>query len=130
MLNGAFTTTGTSPVFYGMRGGFAIGITITAGTNSLTLEQEIDGAWYTVGSAKTATGRTQLLAGVDYTAGGQFRINCGTFQTGPVTYAIAGDIIGVAVNEDLGLILDDSMLLENDDPLWTEGSVFINLEAA
>ena len=118
MLNGQFTATGSSPSWYGMRGGFALGITIVAGSNSLTLEQEIDGTWYTVGSAKTTSGRTQLIAGVDYTAGALFRLTCGTFATGPVNYAVQGDIVGVNVVEDLGLIVEDTYLLESGVDSW------------
>lgn len=77
-----------------MRGGVDIGISIAAGTNSLTVEQNIGGVWYTVGSAKTATGRTRLSDKVDYTAPARMRVVCGTFDTGPVTYAIEGDVVG------------------------------------
>lgn len=91
----AFTASGQrSSEFYGMRGGVDVGIMIDAGSNSLTLEQNIGGVWHTIGAAKTATGRTHLTSGVDYAAPALMRLVCGTFATGPVTYAIEGDVIG------------------------------------
>lgn len=130
MLNGSFTGTGSSAEWYALRSGFAVGITISAGSNSLTLERELDGSWYTIGSAKTATGLTNLIGGVDYVPGSRFRLTCGTFNTGPVTYAISGDIVGAAVIEDMGLILEDTLLLEDGDPLLRENSEYLALEAA
>lgn len=91
----AFTASGQkSSEFYAMRGGVDVGITIDAGTNSLTLEQSVGGKWYTVGAAKTATGRTHLTSGVDYASPALMRLVCGTFDTGPITYAIEGDVVG------------------------------------
>ena len=85
----------------------------------MSLEQEIDGAWYTVGDVKTATGLINRIAGVDYTAGALFRITCSAFQTGPVTYAVQGDIVGPAVTEDMGLPLDeDIFMLETGTDTW------------
>lgn len=130
MFNGSITGTGSTSSWYAGRGGFDLAITITAGTNSLTLEQEMDGSWYTVGSAKTATGLTHLTPYDSYTPGSLFRLTCGTFDTGPVTFAVTGDIFGAAVVEDLGLILEDTLLLENGEPLLRENSEYLALEAA
>lgn len=130
MLNGSFTGTGSSPTFYAGRGGFDVGITITSGTNSLTIQREIDGSWYAIGAAITSTGARHLAANVDFTAGNLLRVTCGTFDTGPVTYAVSGDIFGASVVEDLGLILEDTLLLENGEPLLRENSEYLALEAA
>ena len=108
---------------------FTIALTVT-GTNSVTLEREVDGSWFTVGAAKTATGQTTLIHGVDYTAPGRFRLTCGTHDTDPLPYSIVGDIVGAAVIEDLGLILEDTLLLENGEPLLRENSEYLALEAA
>lgn len=118
MLDGSFAATGSSPSWYAVLGGFSVGITITAGTNSLTLEQEIGGAWFTKGSAKTATGVTDLIANVDYRPSTKFRLTCGTFNTGPVTYTVQGDIFGMSVIEDLGLPLEDSFMLQSGVDSW------------
>lgn len=128
---GSFTATGQySPVFTPMRGSVEIGITITAGTNSLLLEQNIGGTWYTVGSAKTATGRTHLTANTDYKPGLPMRINGGTFDTGPITYQIDGDILGDAAEAQAGGIEPDSALDESGVPLMLEDGTFMLLEAA
>lgn len=129
MLNGSFTDVGSSPEWYGLRGGFSIAMTMT-GTNSVTLEKEIDGSWFTVGTAKTATGQTTLIHGVDYMAPGRFRLTCGTHDTVALPYSIVGDIVGAAVIEDMGLILEDTLLLEDGDPLLRENSEYLALEAA
>lgn len=130
-LTGSFTASNTySPVWYGMRGSFTIGITISAGSNSITLEQEIGGAWYTKGSAKTATGLTQLSPITDYVPGTRFRLNCGTFQTGPVTYQVDGDILGDASSAQSGGIEADSWLTEDGQALLLEDQQFWLLEAA
>lgn len=130
-LSGSFTASGQySPVFYGMRGSCSIGITISAGSNSITVEQEIGGVWYTKGAAKTATGMTHMVPGTDYAPGTRFRLNCGTFNTGPVTYQVDGDIIGDAASAQSGGIHADSMLTEAGDAILLENGDFLLLEAA
>jgi hypothetical protein len=128
---GSFTATGQlSPVFTPMRGGIEVGITIGGGTNSLTLEQNIGGTWYTVGSAKTATGRTHLTAGSDYVVGLPMRINGGTFDTGPITYQIDGDLIGDFSQAQLGAVAADSWQLEDGEAWLLEDGTYWLLEAA
>ena len=129
-LTGSFTATGYSPVWYGMRGSHSVGITISAGSNSITIEQEIGGVWYTKGSAKTATGMTHQVPGVDFATGTRFRLNCGTFNTGPVTYQIDGDILGDASEAQSGGIEPDSWLTEDGQALLLEDQQFWLLEAA
>ena len=117
MLDGSFTDTGTSPAWYAGRGGFSIGLTM-AGTNSVTVEQEVGGTWFTYGTAMTATGTRHYQPGVDYTPSTRFRLNCGTHDTDPLTYVASGDIFGASVVEDLGLPLEDSFMLENGVDSW------------
>jgi hypothetical protein len=131
MLDGSFTgDSQTSPVWYGGRGGFQIGIAIAGGTNSLTIEKEVGGAWYTYGDAITASVARTYMPGVDYTPSQRFRIVCGTHDTLDITYAVQGDIFGPTVVEDLGLILEDTLLLENGEPLLRENGEYLALEAA
>lgn len=130
-LTGSFSASSQySPVWYGMRGGCSVGISITTGTNSLTLEQEIGGVWYTKGAAKTATGMTHLVPGTDYAPGTRFRLLCGTFDTGPVTYQVEGDILGDASSAQSGGVHADSWLLEDGQALLLEDQQFWLLEAA
>lgn len=117
MLDGSFTDIGLSPAWYAGRSGFSIGLTMT-GTNSVTIEQEIGGAWYTIGTAITATTARHYMPGVDYTPSARFRINCGTHDTDPITYVVQGDIFGANVTEDMGLPLEDSYMLENGVDSW------------
>lgn len=125
----AFTASGQkSSEFFAMRGGVDIGIKIDAGTNSLTIEQLIGGLWYTVGAAKTATGRTHLTAGVDYAAPAAMRLVCGTFDTGPVNYAIEGDVVGPGLTMvDAGI---GSRRLETGDARQLENGQYRLLEDA
>ena len=127
-LSGAFTATGQySTVWYGMGGGFDVGVTITAGTNALKIEQEIGGVWYTVGSAITATGRVHKAHEIDYAAPSRFRLNGGTFDTGPITYQIEGDILAPEITSDSVFW---SILLETGDDLLLESGEYWLLESA
>lgn len=127
----SFSATGTSPEFYGLRGGFDWAVTRPgAETISLTLEQEINGAWYTKGSAVSTSVGTRISHGVDYTAPCRFRINCGAFDTSAIAISVVGDIVGDAVMSDLGAIIPDSWLLEDGTALLLETGDFWLLEAA
>lgn len=83
------SATGTSDAFTVMGNGFDLGLTMT-GTNSVTVEQDIGGAWYTVGSAITTTGGTSVTAN---SRPATFRLNCGTFDTSDITGAIEGNVV-------------------------------------
>lgn len=129
MLDGSFTDTGSSPTFYAGRSGFSIALTMT-GTNSVTIEIEINGSWYTVGDAITASEARQFVAGSDYVPSTRFRITCGTHDTDPITYAVTGDVFGDAVLADIGGIIPDGWLLEDGTALLLETGDFWLLEAA
>lgn len=101
-----------SDEFLGGRFGFDIGFTIDAGSNSLTVEKEVAGVWYTYGAAITTTGTMRhYAANVDYTPGQRFRVKCGTFDTGPVYADVDGDIIGPEITQlnagDAGRLTED-----------------------
>lgn len=81
-----FTGTGYSAVFQS-HGDFMVAVNITTGTNSITLEEEIggEGVWQIL-----ATYTANTIANFERFAGGRFRWNCGTFDTGPVRCTAKG----------------------------------------
>jgi hypothetical protein len=129
MLDGSFTDTGQSATWYAGRSGFSVALTMT-GTNSVTLEKEIGGSWFAVGSAITSTEGRQFVSGSDFVPSTKFRLNCETHDTEDIDFVVQGDIFGDAVLADIGGIIADAWLLE-DGTMWLleDGSSWL-LEAA